>query len=61
MICASRSRVHNALFPVGFEAKERSRRNLDIVYYVPLDRGECLGLALQLARFLPGMWPNIPL
>ena len=47
-ICASGSRVHKGLFPVKLEVKERSRRNLYVVFSIPLDRGEGMGLALEL-------------
>ena len=53
MICASRSRVCNALFPVRFEVKERFRRILGVVYYITLGRGEGMGLALGLAHLYP--------
>ena len=49
MICAGRSRIQNALFPVRFEVKERSRRKLDVAQDIRLDRGELVRLAIELA------------
>jgi hypothetical protein len=54
MICSNRSCVRNALLAVSFEDKERTRPKLDVVYYVPLDGGEYMGLSLELARLCLG-------